>query len=95
MANPRVDGSRLVEPSSRWLVAHSVGVAEMAVHTQGDCPAISRGRRKRVGESPRPLARAWAKSIDYEFTNEQYAMDFAMLNTDAEFIRVNDTDVTL
>ena len=32
---------------------------------------------------------AFADSIDYEFTSKEYAIDFAMLNVDAEWVKVN------
>jgi hypothetical protein len=32
---------------------------------------------------------AFADSVDYEFTSKDYAVDFAMLNHDAEWVKVN------
>lgn len=33
---------------------------------------------------------AYAESVDYEFTSKDYAIDFAMLNDDAAWVKVND-----
>lgn len=32
---------------------------------------------------------AYSDSVDYEFTSKEYAVDFAILNTDAEWVKVN------
>lgn len=32
---------------------------------------------------------AYAESVDYEFTSKDYAVDFAMLNANAEWVKVN------
>ena len=32
---------------------------------------------------------AFEDSVDYEFTSKEYAIDFAMLNVDAEWVKVN------
>jgi hypothetical protein len=36
----------------------------------------------------------YAKSIDYEFADQQYAIDFAVLNCGAEWVKVNGSDIT-
>jgi hypothetical protein len=33
---------------------------------------------------------AYAESVDYEFTSKDYAIDFATLNIDAAWVKVND-----
>lgn len=37
---------------------------------------------------------AYAKSIDYEFSSVEYACDFAALNNDAEWVKINGTSIT-
>jgi hypothetical protein len=32
---------------------------------------------------------AYSESVDYEFTSEDYAIDFAMLNLDAKHVKIN------
>jgi hypothetical protein len=36
-----------------------------------------------------PACTAYADSVDYEFTSKDYAVDFATLNIDAAWVKVN------
>ena len=36
---------------------------------------------------------AYADSVDYEFTSKEYAVDFAMLNVDAGWVKVNGENI--
>lgn len=38
---------------------------------------------------------AFWESVDYEFTSEDYAIDFAMLNLDAKHVKINGEIVPL
>ena len=38
---------------------------------------------------------AYADSVDYEFTSKEYAVEFAMLNTDAAWVKVNGESLDL
>ena len=43
---------------------------------------------------PKPFdVTAKSDSVDYEFTNEEVATDFAMFNLDAAWIKVNDKQI--
>jgi hypothetical protein len=43
---------------------------------------------------PRPFDMSPFKtSVDYEFASKEYAVDFAMQNLDAEWVKVNDQDI--
>jgi hypothetical protein len=37
---------------------------------------------------------AFAESVDYEFTSKDYAIDFAVLNRDAKWVKVNGNAIT-
>jgi hypothetical protein len=43
---------------------------------------------------PRPFdVTAWAESVDYEFKSQEYAVDFALLNVDADWVKINGTSL--